>query len=469
MKNRKKDTRWLVGVAMMAAIVVLLANTPLGMIQLPIIKATTTHIPVIIGAILLGPMAGAVLGGVFGLCSLVSNTVAPVAASICFSPFLAVSVGGMLGAVKALWVSVGCRILIGVAAGWLWIALKKIRVHDAIALPLVGAAGAMTNTAAVMGSIFFLFRAEYAAANNLAMSAVFDFIMATVVGSGVMEAIAAAILVTAIGIALLRVNRTRTLPAYMLLAIDIGNSNIVIGGIDGDDIRFEARIATDRIKTSDQYGVEIKNMLDLFSVSVEEVEDCIISSVVPPVFNAVCTGVIKLTGLNPMVVGPGIKTGLNIQMDDPASVGSDRIVIAVAALLEYAPPLLLVDLGTATTIEVVDQGNTYLGGAIMPGVRVSAEALSSRAAQLPGIQLDRPRRLIGKNTVECMRSGIMYGAAAMLDGMIERMEEELGKSTTVVATGGMAQFVAPLCKREMKVEKDLLLKGLNAIYKKNKK
>ena len=170
-----------------------------------------------------------------------------------------------------------------------------------------------------------------------------------------------------------------------------------------------------------------------------------------------------------MVVGPGIKTGLNIQMDDPASVGSDRIVIAVAALLEYAPPLLLVDLGTATTIEVVDQGNTYLGGAIMPGVRVSAEALSSRAAQLPGIQLDRPRRLIGKNTVECMRSGIMYGAAAMLDGMIERMEEELGKSTTVVATGGMAQFVAPLCKREMKVEKDLLLKGLNAIYKKNKK
>ena len=206
-------TRWLVGVAMMAAIVVLLANTPLGMIQLPIIKATTTHIPVIIGAILLGPMAGAVLGGVFGLCSLVSNTVAPVAASICFSPFLAVSVGGMLGAVKALWVSVGCRILIGVVAGWLWIALKKIRVHDAIALPLVGAAGAMTNTAAVMGSIFFLFRAEYAAANNLAMSAVFDFIMATVVGSGVMEAIAAAILVTAIGIALLRVNRTRTLPA----------------------------------------------------------------------------------------------------------------------------------------------------------------------------------------------------------------------------------------------------------------
>ena len=202
----------------------------------------------------------------------------------------------------------------------------------------------------------------------------------------------------------------------MLLAIDIGNSNIVIGGIDEEKICFEARIATDRIKTSDQYGVEIKNMLDLFRVPVEEVEDCIISSVVPPVFNAVRTGVVKVTGMEPIVVGPGIKTGLNIQMDDPASVGSDRIVIAVAALQEYKPPIILVDMGTATTMEVVDHGNTYL-----------------------------------------------------LDGMLDRMEEELGKKTTVVVTGGMAQFIAPLCRRKMMVEKDLLLKGLYAIYKKNKK
>ena len=255
----------------------------------------------------------------------------------------------------------------------------------------------------------------------------------------------------------------------MLLAIDIGNSNIVIGGIEDDQIKFEARIATDRIKTSDQYGVEIKNILNLFEVDPQQVEDCIISSVVPPVFNAVRTGVIKLTGLTPMVVGPGIKTGLNIQMDNPASVGSDLIVAAVAALQEYQAPLMLIDMGTATTITVVDKDNTYIGGAIIPGVRVSAEALSSRAAQLPGIQLDRPKRAIGKNTVECMRSGIMFGAAAMLDGMIERMETELGKQTTVVATGGIAQFVAPLCKREIRLEKDLLLKGLNIIYKKNKK
>lgn len=253
----------------------------------------------------------------------------------------------------------------------------------------------------------------------------------------------------------------------MLLAIDIGNTNIVIGGIQDDKIVFEARIATDRIKTSDQYGVEIKNILSLFDVRTEDIRDCIISSVVPPVFNSVRTGVVKGIGKQPLVVGPGIKTGLNIQMDTPSQVGSDRIVVAVAALAEYEPPLALLDLGTATTIDIVDKGNNYIGGCIMPGVRISLEALTSRAAQLPGISLDKPRRVIGKNTVDCMRSGVMYGAAAMLDGMLDRVEEELGYPVTVIATGGISQFVVPLCRREIKVEKDLLLKGLNAIYQKN--
>ena len=255
----------------------------------------------------------------------------------------------------------------------------------------------------------------------------------------------------------------------MLLAIDIGNTNIVIGGIDGGKTSFEARVATDRIKTSDQYGSEIKSMLSLFDVRPSDVEDCIISSVVPPVFNSVRTGVMKVIGKAPMVVGPGIKTGLNIQMDTPSQVGSDRIVIAVAALAEYEPPLTLLDLGTATTIEVVGKGSTYLGGCIIPGVRISMDALTSRTAQLPGISLDQPKRVIGKNAVDCMRSGIMYGTAAMLDGMLDRVEEELGFSTTVVATGGMAKFIVPLCRREIRLEKDLLLKGLNILYQKNKK
>ena len=255
----------------------------------------------------------------------------------------------------------------------------------------------------------------------------------------------------------------------MLLAIDIGNTNIVIGCIEDDRIIFKARIATDRTRTSDQYGVEIKNMVEAFGVQVSEISDCIISSVVPPVFNSIKTGVIKVIGKQPMVVGPGLKTGLNIHVDVPSQVGSDRIVIAVAALAEYSAPLILMDMGTATTIEVVEPENVYLGGVILPGVKVSLDALTSRAAQLPGISLDKPKNVIGKNTVDCMRSGMMFGTAAMIDGIVERIEEELGHSCTLVATGGMAQFITPLCKREIILEKDLLLKGLNIIYKKNKK
>ena len=164
----------------------------------------------------------------------------------------------------------------------------------------------------------------------------------------------------------------------MLLAIDIGNTNIVIGGIKDDQIVFEARIATDRSKTSDQYAVDIKDILSLFDIKAEDIQDCIISSVVPPVFNSVRTGILKVTRTSPMVVGPGLKTGLKVHMDNPAQVGSDRIVIAVAALAEYKPPLILMDLGTATTLEVVGEDNSYLGGCIIPGVRISLDALGRR-------------------------------------------------------------------------------------------
>lgn len=255
----------------------------------------------------------------------------------------------------------------------------------------------------------------------------------------------------------------------MLLAIDIGNTNITMGCIRNDEILFTARIATDRNRTSDQYGVEIKNMLEVFGVRTDDISDCIISSVVPPVFNSVKTGVVKVIKKQPMVVGTGLKTGLNIQVATPSQVGSDRIVIAVAALAEYKAPLILMDLGTATTIEVVEKENVYAGGVIIPGVRTSLDALISKAAQLPGISLEQPKQVIGKNTVDCIRSGMMYGTAAMIDGMIDRMEEELGHSATLIATGGLAQFITPLCKRSIILDKDLLMKGLNILYKKNKK
>lgn len=200
--TNKKDTRWMVSVALMAAIVILLANTPLGMIQLPIIKATTVHIPVIIGAVLLGPAAGAILGGVFGICSLISNTMAPTLLSFAFSPFL--SMTGFAGVVKALWISVGCRIMIGVISGWIWILFKQVKLNVYASLAITGFIGSMVNTVFVMGSIYILFAQQYAAAKEVAVTAVFGLIMGTVTASGIPEAIAAAVLVAVIGKVLLR-------------------------------------------------------------------------------------------------------------------------------------------------------------------------------------------------------------------------------------------------------------------------
>ncbi len=254
----------------------------------------------------------------------------------------------------------------------------------------------------------------------------------------------------------------------MLLAIDIGNTNLVIGCIREDVILFKARITTDRLRTSDQYGVEIKKMLEAYGVQIGQIEDCVIASVVPPVFHSVRTGVRKVIGREPIVVGPLSHTGLDLQVDIPSQLGSDRVVTAVAALAEYPAPLILMDLGTATTIDVVEPGNRFLGGVILPGVMLSLDALTSRAAQLPGISLDRPRQVIGKNTADCMRSGMLYGTAAIIDGLVDRIEAELGHSATLVATGGMARFIIPLCRHEIIMEGDLLLKGLNLLYKMNK-
>ena len=207
MKNRRKDARWMAGVAMMAAIVVLLANTPLGMIPLVVTKATTVHIPVILGAILFGPLAGGILGGVFGVCSVIINTFTPALTSFAFSPFM--STTGLPGAIKALWVAVGCRILIGVVAGWLWKALSHTRVNSWTALSIVGFTGSMVNTVTVMGSIFLLFTQQYAQAKEVALEAVSGLILTTVVVNGIPEAIVATVLVAVIGKNLLRFAKPR--------------------------------------------------------------------------------------------------------------------------------------------------------------------------------------------------------------------------------------------------------------------
>lgn len=255
----------------------------------------------------------------------------------------------------------------------------------------------------------------------------------------------------------------------MILVVDVGNSNVVIGGVKGEEIVFEARVRTDGTKTSDEYCIDLKSILDIYGVDVKKVEGAIIASVVPQVLNTFQTAIRKLTGQKALVVGPGLKTGLNIAIENPAQTGADLVVGSVAALREHAAPLIVIDMGTATTIVVLDKNGALVGGSISPGVRISLDALTERTALLPGLQLDQPKKAIGRNTIDCMRSGIMLGAACMIDGLIERMEEELGYKTTVIATGGIAKFVVPMCRREIIYDKDLLVKGLAALYRDNKR
>ena len=253
----------------------------------------------------------------------------------------------------------------------------------------------------------------------------------------------------------------------MILTIDIGNSNIVLGGVQEDTIVFEARLRTEATKTSDQYCVDLKILLDVYNIKPEEIEGSIISSVVPQVLNSFKTAVKKLTGKVSLVVGPGIKTGLDIRLENPGQTGADLVVADVAALREHKPPMIVIDMGTATTMSVLDEKGAHIGGCIMPGVRISMDALTEKTALLPGLQLDQPKRAIGRNTIDAMRSGIMMGTACMLDGMVERMEQELGMKTTVIVTGGIAKFIVPLCKTPMIYDKDLLIKGLAALYRDN--
>jgi len=254
----------------------------------------------------------------------------------------------------------------------------------------------------------------------------------------------------------------------MILAIDIGNTNIVIGCIDENKTYFVERLRTDASKTALEYALDLKNVLELFGITREDLRGSIVASVVPPVSTTIRQAMEKVTGQKPLMVGPGVRTGLNIKVDNPASVGADLIVAAVAAVRDYPAPLIIIDMGTATTMTVVDRNGNYIGGVIIPGLQVALDSLVNRAAQLTKISLDVPARVIGKNTLNCMQSGSLYGTAAMIDGMIDRMEDELGEPATVTATGGLAKFVMPLCKRQIQMDDGLLLKGLWIIYQKNR-
>ena len=253
----------------------------------------------------------------------------------------------------------------------------------------------------------------------------------------------------------------------MILAVDIGNTNIVLGGFEEREILFRERISTNRIATDLEYMTYFKTALEMHGMKVSDIKGAIISSVVPSVTATAKQAIHKLAGVTAMTVGPGVKTGLSIMIDNPATLGADLAVDAAAAISQYKPPMIIIDMGTATTMSVVDKNKNYIGGVIMTGMAVSSEALTTRTSQLPRIAFEAPRKVIGTNTVDCMKSGLMYSTASSLDGMIDRIEEELSDKCTVIATGGLAHMIVPLCKRDIILDEDLLLKGLMVIYNKN--
>lgn len=252
----------------------------------------------------------------------------------------------------------------------------------------------------------------------------------------------------------------------MILALDVGNTNIVIGCIEQGEIVFDGRLTTDSAKTDMELAVMLKNILSINKIELSQIEGAIISSVVPPINQALKTAVRLVTGKEPVTIS-GCE-GLKVDLDDPSQLGDDLVVGAVTVLNDFAPPVIMIDMGTATTIFVIDKTGTYIGGAIIPGLMVSQNALTKTASLLPSISLEAPKSVIGKNTTDAMQSGAILGYASMLDGMIDKIETELGEGATVVATGGLSKCIIENCTHEIVYDKDLLLKGLWLIYQRHK-
>lgn len=254
----------------------------------------------------------------------------------------------------------------------------------------------------------------------------------------------------------------------MILAIDVGNTNIVIGIIDSGKIVGQFRLSTNINETAEEYAIKLSSILKISNINPSDFEGSVLSTVVPPFIRTMSKAVKLIIGKPPIVVGPGIKTGLNIKTNNPAELGADMVVGAVAAIEKYTCPIILFDLGTATTASVIDKNGSFIGGAILCGVKTALNALSMGTAQLPQIDIVAPEKAISSNTVDCMRSGAVFGTAAMIDGLVNRFEKELGEKATVVITGGLGASVATHCQSEVIVDRDLLLEGLNMIYDKNR-
>jgi len=255
----------------------------------------------------------------------------------------------------------------------------------------------------------------------------------------------------------------------VILALDIGNTHIVIGCIDGNEISRVFRLSTNIAKTADEYAFEISGVLDFYAITREKIDGAVISCVVPPLTGVLKDAIKQLSGVSALVVGAGVKTGLNIMIDDPGQLGADMVATAVGALAAYQPPIIIVDLGTATKMFVINKNGGFIGGAILPGVMISMNALVASTSQLPRVPIEAPSKCVSANTIDCMKSGAVFGAASAIDGMADRIEAELGEKAKIIATGGLATPIYRHCKREITHDPNLILRGLGIIYEKNKK
>ncbi|ANF95128.1 type III pantothenate kinase [Paenibacillus bovis] len=253
----------------------------------------------------------------------------------------------------------------------------------------------------------------------------------------------------------------------MVLVIDIGNTNIAFGVYRGEKLLHHFRISTNRQATPDEYGVTIHQLFQMSGVAIADIKGIIISSVVPPIMHTLEEMCEKYLHHTPMIIGPGIRTGLNLRYENPREVGADRIVNAVAAISLYGSPVIVVDFGTATTFDCIDEQGNYLGGAIVPGIGISTEALYQRASKLPNIELEKPRKVIGRNTVHAMQSGIIFGYAGQVDGIVKRIRAEMGVTARVIATGGLAELISSETETVTEVNPMLTLEGLRLIYERN--
>ena len=255
----------------------------------------------------------------------------------------------------------------------------------------------------------------------------------------------------------------------MILAVDIGNSNILVGCVSHDKTICVENLSSDMDLSTVEYAIRIKSIMDIYGINMDDIEGCAVSSVVPQLTPVISDAVFKLLGKKPMVVGPGLKTGLNIRIDNPAQLGSSLLAYSVAALEEHEPPLIVVEMSTATTFCTVNRQRQYIGGVICAGVRTALDSLVSGAALLHQVGIEAPQKVIGTNTADCLKSGIIYGTAACIDGVIDRIEAEMGESCTIIATGKFAPIVTPYCKRNIIIDDGLILKGLRVIYEKNRR